>query len=76
MKKCIAAMLAACLLAAPAGAVDEPSGWAQEAVQTAREAGLVPEELDGAYAQLVTRAEFCALAAAVYGDARYTSLST
>lgn len=66
MKKCIAAMLAACLLAAPAGAVDEPSGWAREAVQTAREAGLVPEELDGAYAQPVTRAEFCALAAAVY----------
>lgn len=66
MKKWIAAMLAVCLLAVPAGAADEPSGWAQEAVQTAREAGLVPEELDSAYDQPVTRAEFCALAAAVY----------
>ena len=66
MKKWIAALLAACLLAVPAGAADEPSGWAQEAVQTARDAGLVPETLDGAYTQPITRAEFCALAAAVY----------
>ena len=66
MKKWIAAMLAACLLVVPARAADEPSSWAQEAVQTARDAGLVPEELDSAYTQPITRAEFCALAAAVY----------
>lgn len=66
MKKWITAMLAACLLVVPAGAADEPSDWAQEAVQTAREAELVPEELDGSYTAPITRAEFCALAAAVY----------
>ena len=59
-------ILAVCLLAVPAGAANEPSGWAQEAVQTARDAGLVPDELDSAYTQPITRAEFCALAAAVY----------
>ena len=65
MKKWITAMLAACLLVIPARAADEPSSWAQEAVQAARDAGLVPEELDSAYTQPITRAEYCALAAAV-----------
>lgn len=66
MKRWIAAVLTACMLAVPAGAADQPSEWAQEAVQTAREAGLVPEKLDSAYERAATRAEFCALAAAVY----------
>lgn len=66
MKRWIAAVLTACMLAVPAGAADQPSDWALEAVQTAREAGLVPEKLDSAYDRAATRAEFCALAAAVY----------
>ncbi|MFR1150908.1 MAG: hypothetical protein ACLSDM_04905 [Butyricicoccus sp.] len=35
-------------------------------VNTARNAGIVPEQVDQAYTQSITRADFCALAAAVY----------
>ena len=55
MKRWIAAVLTACMLAVPAGAADQPSDWALEAVQTAREAGLVPEKLDSAYDRAATR---------------------
>ena len=34
MKRWIAAVLTACMLAVPAGAADQPSDWALEAVQT------------------------------------------
>ena len=62
-----------CLLAAsllpviPAHAAEEPpSAWAAEMVETAVEAGLVPETLQSDYDHPITRAEFCALAASVY----------
>ena len=48
----------------PAG--DEPSSWAQAEVERAVEAGIVPENLRGAYTQAATRAEFCALAVGLY----------
>ncbi|MCL1808053.1 MAG: N-acetylmuramoyl-L-alanine amidase [Oscillospiraceae bacterium] len=38
------------------------SEWAREGVQTAIERGLVPEELQNNYTDVITRAEFCALA--------------
>lgn len=43
-----------------------PSVWATEAVAAAIEAGLVPESLQGDYRNPTTRAEFCALAVALY----------
>ena len=48
----------------PAG--DQPSSWAQEQVNAAVEAGLVPESLQFKYTQTATRAEFCALAVELY----------
>ncbi len=47
-------------------ASDEPSGWAAEDVQRAVESGIVPENLQSAYTQATTRAEFCALAVELY----------
>ena len=48
----------------PAG--DQPSSWAQEQVNAAINAGLVPESLQSKYTQTATRAEFCALAVELY----------
>lgn len=48
---------------------DQPSSWAAEQVQQAIAAGLVPAALRGKYAQTATRAEFCALATALYETA-------
>ena len=45
---------------------DQPSSWAQEQVNAAVEAGLVPESLQAKYTQTATRAEFCALAVELY----------
>ena len=45
---------------------DQPSEWAAEQVSAAVAAGIVPESLQGKYTQAATRAEFCALAAALY----------
>ncbi len=62
-----ALVLALAVLAVPALAAEEaPSAWAQAEVEAAREAGLVPEALDGKYDAPITRAEFCALAASLY----------
>ena len=47
-------------------AQNEPSSWAQAEVERAVEAGIVPENLRGAYTQAATRAEFCALAVGLY----------
>ena len=66
------AMESAASAAAPAGpapagpAADEPSGWARDEVEAAIAAGIVPDSLQGGYRQSATRAEFCALAAALY----------
>ena len=45
---------------------DTPSSWAVENVNTAVEAGIVPDTLQSAYTQATTRAEFCALAVELY----------
>ena len=45
---------------------DAPSVWAAEKVMEAIELGLVPETLQEKYQQATTRAEFCALAVALY----------
>ncbi|MCI7209640.1 MAG: S-layer homology domain-containing protein [Butyricicoccus sp.] len=66
MKRTIAAILSAAMLVTAAVAAEAPSSWAKSAVDTARNAGIVPEQVDQAYTQSITRADFCALAAAVY----------
>ena len=45
---------------------EEPSSWAQADVSTAVSVNLVPAELQTKYTQTITRAEFCALATALY----------
>ena len=47
-------------------AADQPSFWAIEDVTKAIKADLVPENLQNSYTQATTRAEFCALATALY----------
>lgn len=66
MKRTIAAILSAAMMVTAAAAAEAPSSWAKSAVDTARNAGIVPEQVDQAYTQSITRADFCALAAAVY----------
>lgn len=66
MKKMwVSALLAAAMMTA-AGAADAPSAWAQSSVDAARAAGLVPSQVDSAFATPITREDFCSLAAAVY----------
>ena len=57
----------------PAG--DTPSSWAVENVNTAVEAGIVPETLQSAYTQATTRAEFCALAVELYETVMGTEIT-
>lgn len=45
---------------------EQPSSWAVSDIESAAAAGLVPESLQSAYTQPATRAEFCALATALY----------
>ena len=45
---------------------ETPSAWALEAVDRAIAAGLLPEALQSKYTTATTRAEFCALAVALY----------
>ena len=47
-------------------ASNTPSPWAQSEVATAINSGIVPASLQSAYKQATTRAEFCALAVALY----------
>ena len=51
MKRTIAAILSAAMLVTAAAAAEAPSSWAKSAVDTARNAGIVPEQVDQAYAQ-------------------------
>ncbi|MCI8478723.1 MAG: hypothetical protein HFE97_10370, partial [Oscillospiraceae bacterium] len=53
----------------PAPSTEAPSSWAAESVNSAIAAGLVPEALQSKYTQSITRAEFCALATALYEKA-------
>ena len=45
---------------------ETPSSWAAEDVSTAITAGIVPPALQSSYTRATTRAEFCALATALY----------
>ena len=56
-------------ISVPAPNLSTASAWAHEAITTAIAAGLVPATLQGAYTQAITRAEFAALAAALYETA-------
>lgn len=44
----------------------QPSTWAVDAVNQAKAAGIVPEALQSGYTTPITRAEYCALATALY----------
>lgn len=50
----------------PPVALDEPSAWALDSINSARSAGLLPENLDGRYQQNITRKEFCDLIATYF----------
>ena len=50
-------------------AAEKPSPWAEEQVNAAISAKLVPQSLQSKYTQAATRAEFCALAVALYETA-------
>lgn len=54
---------------------DTPSGWAEESVRAAIAAGLVPEALQSKYTTATTRAEFCALAVALYETVTGTEIT-
>lgn len=47
------------------GNTDIPSAWAIEEIDSARDAGIVPENLDSQYQDNITREEFCEIAAAL-----------
>ena len=49
-----------------ARAADTPDVWAVESVNRAVSLGIVPQSLQGKYAQPITRAEFCAILVAAY----------
>ncbi len=54
---------------------DIPSAWATEHIATAIGAGLVPDRLQGFFTRSATRAEFCALAVALYESITYTEIT-
>jgi hypothetical protein len=69
MRKIIAFLLIFAIFVQPAVAAPDlssASDWAREDIMSAIEKDLVPEELQGNYTANITRAEFCALAVALY----------
>ena len=65
MKKLLSLTLAFCLALAllPAAAdIDGASEWAREGVAEAIAKGFVPPDIQGGYAEAITRAEFCRMA--------------
>ena len=70
MKKTFKILAALALVVAlgiqPLSALANPSSWAVEPVNKAIALNLVPQELQSNYTQPATRAEFCALAVALY----------
>lgn len=56
-------------------AADQPSSWAAGQVDEAVSAGIVPESLQSAYTQSITRAEFCALATRLYETVKGTAIT-
>ena len=55
--------------------IESPSPWAIEQINAAVEAGIVPENLQSQYTQATTRAEFCALATALYESVTGTEIA-
>ncbi|MDR1668464.1 MAG: S-layer homology domain-containing protein, partial [Oscillospiraceae bacterium] len=51
---------------------DQPATWAAERVNRAIDEGIIPESFQGRYTQPTTRAEFCALAVALFEKVRFT----
>lgn len=49
---------------------ESPSSWAAEFVDKAKDAGILPNNLQSKYTQPITRAEFCALGTALYESVR------
>ena len=69
LKRHFAALVCIAMAAAagtPAIAAETPSRWAASLVYEAIADGIVPASLQSNYTQTTTRAEFCALAVAVY----------
>ena len=54
----------------PTDVLERPSTWAATEVNAAVSAGLVPQTLQSRYTQAATRAEFCALAVALYENVK------
>lgn len=50
----------------PSPTVENPSSWAQADVDRAKAEGILPASLQGKYTAPATRAEYCALATALY----------
>ncbi|MBM6927133.1 S-layer homology domain-containing protein [Pseudoflavonifractor phocaeensis] len=55
--------------------VEQPSSWAAQQVNAAISAGIVPASLQSKYTQTATRAEFCALAVAMYETVTGTEIT-
>jgi len=66
----IVIMLCVPLLSPVVFASDSPSSWAIEQVNEAISANIVPTTLQSRYNQPITRAEFCALAVALYENVK------
>lgn len=62
----VAFMLCLSLVPSPARAAESPSAWAETDVNKAIAENLVPQALQSGYTQVITRAEFTALAVAMY----------
>lgn len=62
----VAFILCLSLVPSPARAAESPSAWAEADVNQAIAANLVPQALQANYTQVITRAEFTALAVAMY----------
>ena len=71
----IALILLSGLCAISALAAEAPSSWAVDEVNRAVLMNLVPQSLQSKYSQPITRAEFCALAAALYETATGTTIT-
>lgn len=59
----------------PSDPANIPSSWAQNRVEQAIAAGIVPASLQGKYTQAITREEFCALGVALYETATGTTIA-
>ena len=65
MKKLISVLVGMLLMTATAYAADY-SLWAEESIEKAVEAGIVPDTLQSDYTNNITRREFCRLAVQTY----------